>query len=165
MTLVVQNGYVQVTDIGGHVVHDTRDQIFHVLTELSGSVSVGGLGWGGSGSGVTRANDWDLGAVDAAATALMGICKVTYSGGLSSLPSGLWYTVGGSIILNHKTFQTISGTWSTYCSTASVFSFVLASGRARCQEETVNRDDYLSGTGATASGWTLQYKLYAGAFT
>jgi hypothetical protein len=165
MTLIIEPGYMQVTDVNGHIVHDTRDQIYHVLTTLNGQIVRPTMGWGASGNAQTRSIDIDLGAVDPACTTVQGLVKLTYSTGYSPLPSGTWLTLGGTIVFDMKVFQSLSGNWATYPSSVGTFDFIISAGHARFQEKLVMYDDYRSSLGGVMAGYTLDYRLVLGAFT
>lgn len=150
---------------GAHVVHDTRDKIFHILTPLAGTVSVGLVGWGGQGTPGTRSTNVDLGAVDSACTAVIGACKLTYATGSTSLPAGYWYAVGGSVVTDAKQFQSFSGTWATYLSSMAAFAFTVESGHVWFREQAAYQDGYESQTAHRSNAYTLEYKIWAGAFT
>jgi len=164
LSLELGAGYIQITD-AGHVTFDSRDKMFHVLTPLSGTVSVGLLGWGGSGTPAYRNTNVNLGAVDAGATHVIGAAKLTYNTGDTSLPAGYWYMVGGSIVTDAKCFQSFSGTWATYLSSMAVFAFTIESGYAWFRENAAYQDGYESQTAHRSNAYTVQYNLWAGAFT
>lgn len=164
MSIVIGAGYMRVTD-GAHVVFDSRDKLFHILTEKSGSASVGLMGWGGQGTPAYRNTNVDLGAVDANATHIIGAGKLTYSTGDTALPAGFWYMLGGSIVTDCKCFQSFSGTWATYVSSMAAFSTTVESGHAWFRERAAYQDGYESQTAHRSNAYTLQYKLWAGTFT
>lgn len=162
-------GYAQVADGTGRVALDTRDEIFHILTTLSGSVSR--LAYSSS-VGLVRTADTDLGAVDPNCTAILGVARVTWTGSSSDsplLPSGFWYSVGGT--LNLRCTRQGAGEASgahvgIYPSSIVLVSFVLESNRARYQEEMALRDsDPTYGSTRSFPAMTIDYRLYCGTFT
>lgn len=162
-------GYAQVADGAGRVALDTRDEIFHILTTLSGSVSRPAYS---SAVGLVRTADIDLGAVDPNCTAILGVACVTWTGSTSDaplLPSGFWYAVGGTLVLRcvGQGGGDASGAHvGLYPSSIVLVSFVLESNRARYQEEMALRDsDPTYGSTRSFPAMTIDYRLYCGTFT
>lgn len=165
MSLEINPGYIRVTDTNGHVVHDTRDKIFHVLTQLSGSLVRSSLdftapaitGW------ATRHQSVSLGAVDPACTHIQGAVKIVYAGGHSSLPSGAWYSLSGSLVLFCKAFQLTDSSYARFVSSMRVLSLRIAEAEAFLDENIVLGDNLLAAQ--SVSSMTVTYKLAAGRFT
>lgn len=154
-------GYAQLTDTDGTVVLDTRDEIFHILSKVNGSVSRPQYS---SAVGVVRTANIDLGAVDPNCTAVLGIARNegAFAGGSDhDLPSGLWYVVGGTIVLHIQNFRSVGGTWGDYPSSIGLATFALSGGRARFQEEICQNFGYTT----FMSAYTMTYRLYCGTFT
>lgn len=154
-------GYAQLTAPDGTVGLDTRDQIYHILSKVNGSVSRPAYE---SSVGVVRTANIDLGAVDENCTAVLGLARIdfTYSGDYDiELPSGLWYCVGGTIAYKLAGWQNLSGAYDGYPAAVGLASFVLSGGRARYQEEICQA----YGRNTTQSAHTITYRLYCGTFT
>lgn len=162
-------GYAQITDAAGRVAHDTRDEIFHILTKLNGSISRPSYS---SAVGVVRTADIDLGPVDPNCTAVLGVARIEWSGPYSDdplLPSGFWYAVGGTLNLRCSRQgggQPSGSNVGYYPSSIALASFVLAGGHARYQEEiSLNDSDPVYGSTRYFQAMTITYRLYCGLFT
>jgi hypothetical protein len=160
------NNYARVIDEDGTVVLDTREEIFHILSKVTGSVTRPILDWGSSAASDSRSADIDLGNVDPACTGVLGLARVTYSGtDYSDLPSGYWLVVGGTIVTVMKNFQSIDGNWGSFASSLALLSFTLTGGRARLLENIRLKDNFLAGPNRALAGFTLNYRLFCGTFT
>lgn len=158
-------GYAQVTDVDGSIVLDTRDQIFHVLSRLNGSVSRPSLAYPSvSQAGANRAANITLGAVDPNSQAILGFARIVYSTGYSQLPSGYWFALGGTLVPHMKAFQNVEGDWGSYPSSIALLSFVLNGGNVILEERIHLKDDRLANVAALAA-FTITYRLYCGTFT
>lgn len=166
MTLNLGADRITITDTDGSLIFDTNDKILHILPGLaSGSRSYAALNWGSGTNPSTRHTDVSLGAVNSNAQVIFGLARITYSSGLSSLPSGAWYTVGGSILHEHKTFQSLSGTYGNFPSSMAALTFYLSGNTLRIKEDVVTCDDSIAGVNDNFAGYTTTYRIYAGAFT
>lgn len=155
-------GYAQLADSDGTVRLDTRYDFFHILTEKIGSLSRPSYS---SAVGLVRTADIDLGAVDPACTAVLGLARFNGPFGADygfELTSGRYYAVGGTIVLNLARFSNLSGEYTgNYPCAAAFASFVIEDGRLRYQEEVAQNYGYTTGYGA----FTVTYRIYCGTFT
>jgi hypothetical protein len=165
MSLNQGSGFITITGTNGDTVFDTRDKFFHVLTPVSGSVSIAARRFGTSSSPGLYSATHDCGAVNSNATHILGFCNVTYSTGYSQLASGLWYMVGGSILTEMQRYRSLGGTNGVFISTMRVLTFSLSGGRLWLEEATVACDDEQAGPGNSISAATVTYRIYAGVFT
>lgn len=165
MSLEQHPGYMIVTDTNGDVTLDTRDELFHVLTTLEGTVNIPELDWGPATIPDERTATYAVGSVDPSCTHVIGFCKLVYSTGFSLLPSGVWVSVGGTILPMIKRFESISGTNGTFISSMQALTFELSGATAVLREETVLSDDYYAGPNSNLAALSVTYKLFAGTFT
>jgi hypothetical protein len=160
------NNYARVIGGDGTVVLDTREEIFHVISKLNGTVTRPSLDWGSFASSKGRSATLTLGTVNDNCTAVLGLARVTYSGSsYSDLPSGYWLVVGGTIVTVMKAAQTIDGTWGTYITNLAMLSFVLNGNQVQLQESIRLKDDFLAGPDTDMAGFTLTFRLFCGTFT
>lgn len=157
-------GYAQLTAPDGTVRLDTRYPMFHILSKINGSLSRPAYS---SSVGVVRTADINLGSVDPACTAVLGLARFDGEfGGYYGfeLTSGRWYAVGGTIVLNLQRWVNMSGEYSgyPYPSAIALASFVLSGNTVRYQEEIAQKHaSATTGYGA----FTVTYRLYCGTFT
>lgn len=165
MSLEQHPGYMVVTDTDGAVTLDTRDELFHVLTTLEGTVNIPALDWGPADAPDERTATYAVGSVDAGCTHVIGFCKLVYSSGFSLLPSGVWVSVGGTILPMVKRFESTSGVNASYISSMQALTFELSGGTVVLREETVLSDNYYAGPNYNLAALAVTYKLFAGTFT
>ena len=156
-------GYAQLAAPDGTIRLDTRDQFFHVLTKVSGSLSRPTYS---SSAGVPRTANIALGTVDPNCTAVLGLARFNGPFGGTygfELTSGRWYAVGGTIVLNLQRWTNMSGDYvGDYPSAIALASFVLEGNTVRYQEEIAQKH-----AAATTSygAFTVTYRLYCGTFS
>jgi hypothetical protein len=159
------NNYARVIGTDGTVVLDTREELFHIISKVNGSVTRPSLDWGGFASSDARNATIGLAAVNANCTGVLGLARITYSTGYSDLPSGYWLVVGGTIVTVLKMGQSVGGSWGTYATSIAMLSIVLNGGQAQLQESIRLKDDSLSGPNVKLAGFTVDYRLFCGTFT
>jgi hypothetical protein len=156
-------GYAQLAAPDGTIRFDTRHQIFHVLSKLSGSLSRPAYS---SSAGVPRTANIALGTVDPNCTAVLGLARFNgpFGGDYGfELTSGRWYAVGGTIVLNLERWRNMSGEHvGDYVSACALASFVLVGNTVRYQEELAQK--HASST-TEYGAFTVTYRLYCGTFT
>jgi hypothetical protein len=161
------DGVLRITDGAGEVVYNSAtDQLLHFIPpRIDGSVSRPGLSWSRGSSWSERTADFGLATLPSVATHIVGLVRVTYSSGKSFLPGGAWYPAGGSLLLERKTFQTISGTWGDYVSSIGIASIYKSGNQLRFKEEISLRDDRLGALGFLVAPYTLTYRIYPAVFS
>lgn len=162
MTFEQGAGYIRVTDTGGEVTLDTREELFHVMTVLDGFHTIPARPSGGAYDPEIYSSTTTLGSVAAGCTHIIGFCKIVYDSGISRLPDGSWFMVGGTIVSYIKRYEGPSGTNGNYISSMQMLTFEVDGSNAVLSEETLMQDDF---GGGTLAGMTITYKLFAGTFT
>lgn len=158
--------YARVVGSDGTVVLDSREEIFHILSKLEGSITRSSLQWGGgSGNSTSRSATINLGTVDPACTGILGLARITYSTGYSHVPSGYWLCVGGTIVTVMKTFQSLNGTWAQFTSSVAMLGFNLNAGQVDFEESIRLKDDRFAGFLDSLAGFTVTYRLFCGTFS
>lgn len=162
-----KDGVLRITD-GAQVVYDaSRDKLLHYLPPLmSGSFTRPAADWSGSGSdpGVRR-NDFSLRPMPAPATDIVGLVRFQYSTGYTYLPSNAWFVAGGTFVLVHKNFQTLSGTWGLRCSSCAFATIYASGGNLRFREEISLWDHYMAGPNLDLAPFTVHYRIYPAVFS
>lgn len=164
MTLEIEPGYVRVTDTNGHVCLDTRRKSFHRLSLVSKTINIPQLDVGTGEAPNGRTATYSVGSVAAGCTHLLGFCRITYSTGYSMLPSGYWYTVGGTLVPEIMRFRTISGVNTPFISSLQLLTFELVGNTVVLKEEVTLANDYEAGFNIKTAAMTIDCRIYAGRF-
>lgn len=159
------NTYARVIGSDGTVVIDTREELFHTLSRVDGSVTRPQLRWGSTEASTARSDAINLGAVDPTCTGVIGLARITYSTGYSTLPSGYWLCVGGTILAQMKNFQGPNGNWGSFPTSFALLSFVLNGNQVELQENIRLKDTYYAGPALALPAFTIDYRLFCGTFT
>lgn len=164
------DGVFRVTDIVEGVevqVYDSSvDELLHCLPpRIDGSISRPSANWAGSTNWTYRDYDTSLGTLPSEASDIVGLCRVTYSGGFSHLPSGGWYVLGGSLLLIQKDFQTISGNWGDCISSIVAATIYKSGNQLRFKEQLRLKDHYMAGPNLNMSAYTVAYRLFPAVFS
>lgn len=169
MSLYIGSGYLQVTDTDGDVCMDTRDALFHIISEKTGSQYVPNTNMGyHEASASTYTRSYDLGAIDAGCTDLIGFFKITFSGtGFTPIPDGQWWIAGGTELLDMRRWTNIFGTGYNYISCMHLLTFEISGGHLYLNIEWCHCDAELLGSapGSTLRSYTVDYRIFCGAFT
>ncbi len=164
MSLEIESGYIRVTGTNGDVCLDTRRKSFHVISRVNGTVVVPSLDVGTGEAPNGRTATYSVGTVASGCTHLLGFARITYSTGYSALPSGYYYTVGGSLITDVMRFQSIGGTNRPFISTMQILTFELSGTSVVLREETTLVNDYEAGFNVKSAAMTIDCRLFAGRF-
>lgn len=165
MSLFIGGGYMQVTDTDGDVCLDTRDELFHVITTKTGSQFVPNTKMEYREiSAASRSRSYDLGTIDPGCTDLLGFFKITFgSGGRTALPDGQWWTAGGTQLLDVMRYKSYGGTPAYYMTCMHLLTFEIASSKLWLNIEWNHlQAEFLD---SRMRNYTVQYKIYCGAFT
>lgn len=167
MTLLVESGVLTIDDNGGtEVFNSSTDQLFHCLpSRVDGSVSRSSSPWSSGGLWFSRTADTSVGTLPTGSTHIAGLVQVSYSGGYTYLPSGAWFVAGGSFVLIHKRFQSISGTWGDGVSSIALATIYNSGTDLRFKEHIKLRDDTMSGAGFDLDAYTLNFRIFGAVFS
>lgn len=161
------SGILRITDGATEVYNSATDKLLHLIPpRIDGSVSRSGLNYGGSSTWNTRSADFSVATLPAVATDIVGLVRVTYgSGDRSYLPNDAWHPAGGSLILEFKTFQTITGTWGNYMANFGSATIYKDGTDLRFREELALKDHRLNSLGFSLAAYTLHYRIYPAVFS
>lgn len=169
MSIRVADGQMIITRQGGDgTIFNVDDKLLHVTNSLAGTLSIPAksLG-GGSNSGINFVNNttyYDLGAVHAAATQVIGAVKFILTTGSAGLAYNRWHMVmGGTVVWVQDGAPSITslGGGSNYnCAQMVTYHFEIASSRARMVRRFVGNTAF----GYEVRAHDIQYKLRAGAW-
>lgn len=165
MSLFIGSGYMQVTDTGGDVCLDTRDELFHVITTKTGSQFVPNTDMDYEEIlAASYARSYDLGAVDPGCTDLLGFFKITFgSGDRQALPDGQWWTAGGTQLLDVMRYKSFAGLAGGYMTCMHLLTFEIASSKLWLNIEWNHlQGEFLA---SLMRNYTVDYKIYCGTFT
>lgn len=168
MSFFASAGRILVQD-GTETVLDTDDELFHILTSVSGSQYVPNTNMDFEElSANTFTRSYDLGAINSSCTDLIGFYKVTFSGtGYTPIPDGQWWCAGGTGLLLMRRWTNIYGTTWNYISCMHLLTFEIDAGHLKLNIEWNHCDGALLGAapGATLRSYTVDYRIFCGAFT
>lgn len=162
-----EGGEVVIIDGSEEVYNSGIDRLFHYLPpRVDGSFNRPDRDWSGSGNApAVHTNDFSIRALPAPTTDIVGLVRFQYSTGWTHLPPNAWFVAGGTFALVLKTFQTISGSWGNYVSSAS-FATIYADGAdLRYREEISLWDHYMSGPNLYLAPVTVHYRIYPAVFS
>jgi len=160
------NGVLRIAD-GAEMVYDSAvDELFHCLPpRIDGAVSRSSANWAGSSAWTTRDTDTVIATLPTESTDIVGLCRVTYSGGYTHLPSNAWYVAGGSFLLVSKDFQSISGTWGDYICSMVAATIYKDGANLKFKEQLRLKDHYMAGPNLNLAAYTLTYRLFPAVFS
>lgn len=181
MGLRIEPGRIRITD-GANTRFDTNDGYFHILSKVNGSISIPPRGivatFNNTYPRLRQTNVYNLGSVDPGCNAVFGVIKLTYTGqqGEQGLSANAWFSISGGGSYMHV-WDTISDAGPIYRASnvqqLVVYHFSVAgsgSGRHISLKEDVRlyldvRPPQGAETGFSVRGFTMDYRLRAGAFT
>lgn len=165
---MIQNegGVLTIIDGSETVYNSSTDKLMHnLLPRIDNSISRSSADWSGSSAWTSREADFSIGSLPSVSTDIVGLCRVTYSGGITHLPSGGWYVAGGSFLLLAKDFQSLSGTWANYICSMAAITIYKDGDDLRFREQIRLKDHYMAGPNLNLSGYTLAYRLFPAVFS
>lgn len=165
MSLFLGSGYMQITDTDGDVCLDTRDELFHVITTKTGSQSVANTDMKYQEVlAASHSRSYDLGAVDAGCTDLIGFFKITQgSGDIAQFPDTTWWVAGGTSLLSNMRYRAYLGSAANYMSCMHLLTFEISASKLWLNIEWCHlQGEYLD---QDHRSYTVDYKIYCGAFT
>lgn len=162
-----EGGEIVIIDGTEEVYNSSTDQLFHYLPpRIDGSFNRPSRDWSGSGNApAAHIDDFSIGTLPAPATDIVGLVRFEYSTGWTHLPPDAWFVAGGTFALVLKTFQSISGTWADYVSSASFATIYNDGADLRYREEISLWDHYMSGPDLYQAPFTVHYRLFPAAFS
>ena len=162
-----KDGVLRITDGAQEVYNASTDQLFHFLPpRIDGSVTRESLRYSAGTNWNGRTADFSIGTLPSAATDIVGLIRITYhGGGQALLPNDAWYVAGGSLLLEFKSFQTISGTWGAHPSSIGIATIYNNGTDLRFREEIALKDHYMAGPGLGLASYTLTYRIYGAVFS
>lgn len=161
-----EDGVLRITDGAEQVYNSATDKLLHFLRpRIDGEVSRSGLSYSGGSSWTTRNEDFSIGSLPAVATDIVGLIRITFGGGRSYLPDDGWFPAGGSLLLEGKTFQTISGTWGERICSLGFATIYKDGSDLRFREQISLKDHRLNALGFSLAAYTLHYRIYPAVFS
>lgn len=169
MTIRIEDGQMIVTKpSGGGTLFNTDDNLLHITNTLNGTISIPAKSLGGGSGGIGFVNEttnYDLGAVNAFATQVIGAVKFVLTGGTAGLAYNRWHMVmGGTVVWVMDGTPAITNlggsTNNSFVSQMVTYHFEIAAGRARMVRRFVGNTAF----GYQVRAHDIEYKLRAGAW-
>lgn len=166
MTIRIAAGQMLITRAGGGTTFNTDDKLFHVTNTVSGSLAIASYTGGAAGSGgpgtKIETTVYDLGAVNANATQVIGAVKFVLTGNGDGLAYNRWHMVmGGTIIwVMDGALRTSYGATNGQLRQLVTYHFDISGGQCRL----VRRIAIATGFLYVIKPHTIEYKLRCGAW-
>lgn len=168
MSIRVADGQFIVTKpSSGATLFNIDDKLLHVTNALSGTLSIPAKSLGGGSGGIGYVNEttyYDLGAVGAGATQVIGAVKFIVTTGFAGLAYNRWHMVmGGSVVWvmdGAPSITSLGGNTNGVPSQMVTYHFEIASGHARMVRRFVGNTAF----GYEVRAHNIEYKLRCGAW-
>jgi hypothetical protein len=163
VTVTIENGRLLITE-GSRVVLDTNEKMLHHIgSKIDQTINrprfttpADSINW--------RRHEAEMATLPAGTQCIQGLVRVSYGNdGGSILPAG-WYVAGGSILLEHKVFQSLAGSYDRYVSAVMAISVYMASGKLRFSEDFQYRDARSSVSAGAFRSYSMRSVVFPGAF-
>jgi hypothetical protein len=166
MSFVVDAGVVVIKDGSTEILNTGTDELLHYLTpRVDGTVNRPAVDWSGSGVPTVRTYDAQIATLPEVSTDIVGLVRFRYSTGYTYLPPDAWFCAGGTHVLVHKFFQSISGTWGNYPRSIGLATIYKNGTALRFKEHFVLEDHYMAGPNLNLAAFSVDYRIYPAAFS